>query len=147
MDMGLVSGPGLRAFAFTIFSSHFSILLNSLLLFFHDELFLTFLSLQFYIHKFCLGMNRVGLLEFLHSIGASGSAFTLFLPRHGPARDATMMSNLLTVTEVSDIVQLVKAFQCLRTFNLNLRGAYDQIFDLLCLRRKLLAMEDTLKKL
>lgn len=40
----------------------------------------------------------------------------------------------MAATEVSDMVNLVnEAFRCLRTFNLDLRGLYDQVVDLLCL--------------
>lgn len=45
----------------------------------------------------------------------------LFLPRHGTARQVNYGSNIMSVTEVLDMVKLVnEAFQCLGTFNLDL---------------------------
>lgn len=59
-----------------------------------------------------------------------------------------LLPSLASVTEVSDMVRLVnEAFQCLGSFNLDLRQAYDRLFHLLCLRRRLLMLEGALEKL
>lgn len=55
---------------------------------------------------------------------------------------STILLNRMAVTGVSDMVKLVnEAFQCLGSFNL------DQLFDLLYLRRRFLAVERALEKL
>lgn len=54
----------------------------------------------------------------------------------------------MAVAEVSDMIKLAsEAFQCLRVFNLDLLRVYNQVFGLLCLRRKFWAMEGVLEKL
>lgn len=50
-----------------------------------------------------------------------------------------LLTSLASAIEFSDMVRLVnEAFQCLSGFNLDLRQAYDRLFHLLCLRRRLL---------
>lgn len=50
--------------------------------------------------------------------------------------------DLMVAIEVPDMVQIVdEAFQCLNVFNLDLRKVYDQVSDLLYLRRKFLTVE------
>lgn len=45
---------------------------------------------------------------------------------------STMVSSLMAATEVLDMVKRAnEAFKCLGVFNLDLRGVYNQVFDLL----------------
>lgn len=54
----------------------------------------------------------------------------------------------MAATEVTDMIRLVnKAFQCLNIYNLDLGKTYYQVFNLLCLWRKFLALKGPLKKL
>lgn len=58
-----------------------------------------------------------------------------------------LLLNLMATIKVSDMVRLInKAFQCLSVFNLDLRTTYDQVFSLLCIWRRYLALEGTLEK-
>lgn len=59
-----------------------------------------------------------------------------------------LLTSLASATEVPDMVRLVnEAFQCLGGFNLDLRQAYNRLFHLLCLHRRLLMLEGALEKL
>lgn len=54
----------------------------------------------------------------------------------------------MATTEVFDMVRLVnKAFQGLGVYNIDLLKTSDQVFNLLCLRRRFLTLEGALEKL
>lgn len=59
-----------------------------------------------------------------------------------------LLTSLASAAEIPDMVQLVnEAFQCLDGFNLDLRQTYDRLYQLLCLRRRLLMLQRALEKL
>lgn len=59
-----------------------------------------------------------------------------------------LLLNSMATTEVSDMVRVVnEAFQYLVVFNLNLRAMYNQVFNLLWLRRRYLDLVGALEKL
>lgn len=59
-----------------------------------------------------------------------------------------LLTSLASANDVPDMVRLVnEVFQCLGGFNLDLRQAYDRLFHLLCLCRRLLILEGALEKL
>lgn len=65
-----------------------------------------------------------------------GAPSLFFSPSTAQYVILTLLLNLKAVEEVSNMFRLVnKVFQCLRVYKLDLRKAYNQVFNLLCLRK------------
>lgn len=78
----------------------------------------------------------------------AGAPFLFYSPRMAQFIISTLLPSLTTESKVSNIVRLInEAFQCSNAFSLDLRKIYDQIFHLLCLRRRFLTLEGALQKL
>lgn len=84
--------------------------------------------------------------------GANMSTFTLLPACHGSSRDIDHGANLIAATKVLDVVKFIN--EPSNALDLEVgrwdgvdRGVNDQVFDLLCLRKKLSAMEGVMEKL
>lgn len=60
----------------------------------------------------------------------------------------TLLTSLIDPTDVMNMVCLVNwTFQCLNTFNVDLRAVYDRVYNLLCIQRESLALESALERM